>query len=180
MSLDLQPETNPTGTTKEQRLALRDALDKAGVFHFRMNSSYKPKISAQNALAGKSHYVDDGTLRFFNSKVLDGGPILDGLFYYIRESKDHSNGFDRVHDYVYFDIWGNIVDEMRKKSDRDECFSREQLANSEQRWFDVNPLEYYSRELNRRAVQKQAEVEKYKQADAVAFSIFSGKKVEAV
>ncbi len=176
MSYNLQPETNPTGTTKEQQLKLRDALDKAGVFHFRMNSSYKPKLSAQNALAGKSHYVDDGTLRFFNSKVLDAGPILNGLFYFIRESKDHSNGFDRVHDYVYFDCWGNIVDEMRKKSERDECYTSAQLAKSEQRWFDVNPLEYYSRELNRRAVQKQAEVERYKKADATAFSIYSGKR----
>ena len=179
--MSLQPETNPTGTTKEQRLKLRDALDKAGVFHFRMNSSYKPKLAAQNALAGKSHYVDDQTLKLFNSKVLDAGPILDGLFYFIRESK--SNGFDhveRIHDYKYFDIWGNTVREMDKKSERDECYSSAQLANSEQRWFDVNPLEYYSRELNRRAVQKQAEVEAYKKADRVAFSIYSGKKVEAV
>ena len=99
----------------------------------------------------------------------------------IRESK--SNGFDhveRIHDYKYFDIWGNTVREMDKKSERDECYSSAQLANSEQRWFDVNPLEYYSRELARRAVQKQAEVEAYKKADRVAFSIYSGKEVEAV
>ena len=69
---------------------------------------------------------------------------------------------------------------MDKKSERDECYSSAQLANSEQRWFDVNPLEYYSRELARRAVQKQAEVEAYKKADRVAFSIYSGKEVEAV
>ena len=175
MAYNLKPETNPTGTTKEQQLALRDALDKAGVFHFRQNSSYKPKYSAQNALAGKSHYVDDQTLRLFNAKVLDAGPILQGLFYFIRESK--SNGFDhveRIHDYKYFDIWCNTVREMDKKSERDECYSTSQLAKSEQRWFDVNPLEYYSRELNRRAVQKQAEVERYKKADATAFSIYSG------
>jgi len=176
MSDNLKPETNPTGTTKEQQIALRDALDKAGVFHFRQNSSYKPKYSAQNALAGKSHYVDDQTLRLFNVKVLDAGPILEGLFYFIRESK--SNGFDhveRIHDYKYFDIWGNTVREMDKKSERNECYSTSQLAKSEQRWFDVNPLEYYSRELARRAVQKQAEVERYKKADATVFSIYSGK-----
>ena len=174
--MSLLPETNPTGTTKEQRLKLRDALDKAGVFHFRQNSSYKPKYSAQNALAGKSHYVDDGTLRYFNAKVLDAGPILDGLFYYIRESKEHSNGFDRVHDYKYFDIFGNTVREMDKKSERDECYTSAQLAKSEQRWFDVNPIEYYSKKLAERKMRKQAEVAKYETAIDSCIDIFHGMK----
>ena len=71
-----------------------------------MNSSYKPKLAAQNALAGKCHYVDDETLKLFNSKVNDAGPILDGLFYFIARVKTPID-VERIHDYKYFDIWAH-------------------------------------------------------------------------
>ena len=58
-----------------QIVALKKAMRNQGIVTFGMNSSYKPKYSAQDALRGKCHYVDDDTLSFFNAKVNDAGPI---------------------------------------------------------------------------------------------------------
>tara|TARA_Y100000996_G_C22552445_1_gene654237 strand:+ start:253 stop:798 length:546 start_codon:yes stop_codon:yes gene_type:complete len=159
--MSLQPITK-TGTTKEQRQHLVKTLNKAGVFEYRQNSSYKPKYAAQSALAGKSHYVEDSTLGFFRAKVLDAGPICNGLFYFIRESKDHSNDFDRVHNYVYFDVWGNIVEKMRQKAKDDECYTSAQVAKSEQAVFDVDPIDYYTTKLRDRSRRAEKEANDFR------------------
>ena len=61
--------------SRDQIVALKKAMRNQGIYTFGMNSSYKPKWSAQSALRGKCHYVDDDTLSFFNAKVNDAGPF---------------------------------------------------------------------------------------------------------
>ena len=168
--MSIKPNTEFAGSNKEQRLELIKVLNNAGIHEYRENYYSKPKYSAQQQLKGKSHYVDDDALSYFDAKVLDCGPILDGLFFYIRESK--SNGLDhveRIHSYVYFDIWGNIVDEMFALSKEDECYSTKQLDKSEQAYFKVDVVKYYKEMLIRWSGIKAKQVADYREAtDAVS------------
>jgi hypothetical protein len=163
--MSIKPNTTLTGTTKDQRLAFIKILNQAGVYEYRENYYSKPKYSAQQQLRSKGHYVDDDTLKVFGAKILDAEPILDGLFYYIRESKrDGFDGFERIHSYVYFDIFGNVVEKMREKAKNDECYSPRQLDLSDQAYFKINPIKYYTEKLAELAERKETEVQKYRDA----------------
>ena len=74
------------------------------------NSSSYAKVNAQNNLAGRTHYVDDSTLRFHKSRILKAKATVDGLLFYIIEScaADYNNT-SRVFRHVIFDITGNTV-----------------------------------------------------------------------
>ena len=65
---------------------------------------------AQDQLMGRTHYVDPDSLRFHKSRVLDAFPMLDGLFYVIRESVelDYQNT-TRGQRYVVFNVFGSVV-----------------------------------------------------------------------
>ena len=141
--------------------ALRNALrNEAGIYTFEMNQSYKPKYSAQHALRGKCHYVDDDALSFFNAKINDADRILDGLFYWIRESKDTSfDGDCREHDFVYFDLFGSVVEEMRIKSAESvSCSNVRELMKSPQALFDIDVVDYYATRLLEKKGQAEDEV----------------------
>ena len=157
-------ETRPRVLPKNSRdqiVALVKAMRSQGVYTFGMNSSYKPKYSAQDALRSKCHYVDDSTLSFFNAKILDAGPICEGLFYFVRESKDASiDGDGREHDIVYFDVFGSVVEEMRQKSvDAVTCSNAYELSMAPQRLFDLDVVEYYQDRLTQKKKQLESEAE---------------------
>ena len=170
--------------SRDQIVALKKAMRNQGIYTFGMNSSYKPKLSAQNALAGKSHYVDDGTLRFFNAKVNDAGPICEGLFYFVRESKDTSfDGDCREHDIVYFDVFGSVVEEMyRKSKDAVTCSNAYELSMAPQRLFDIDVVEYYQTRLADKKKQLEKEVENFGKAlkEADQISLWHGDMEEVV
>ena len=173
-----------TKNSQDQIVALKKAMRDQGIHTFGMNSSYKPKWSAQSALRGKSHYVDDDTLSFFNSKVLDAGPIVEGLFYFVRESK--SSDFEntcREHDIVYFDVFGSCVEEMRQKSaDAVTCSNLKELEHAPQRLFDLDVVEYYQTRLAEKKKQLENEVENFGKALKAAdqISLLHGDMAEAV
>ena len=76
---------------------------------YRDNSSY-PKYRAQRALLGKSHYVDDATLRGFDAKVLRCIISHHGFYLLIQESIPHpDNNWGRVRRNVLFDVFGDVV-----------------------------------------------------------------------
>ena len=167
-----------------QIVALKKAMRNQGIVTFGMNSSYKPKYSAQDALRGKCHYVDDDTLSFFNAKVNDAGPICEGLFYFVRESKDTSfDGDCREHDIVYFDVFGSVVEEMRQKSVEAVTFTNSyELTNAPQRLFDIDVVKYYQDKLAEKKKQLENEVgcfgKAIKEADRI--SLLHGDMEEVV
>ena len=170
--------------SRDQIVALKKAMRDQGIHTFGMNSSYKPKWSAQSALRGKCHYVDDDTLSFFNAKVNDAGPIVEGLFYFVRESKDASfDGDGSEHDIVYFDVFGSVVEEMRHKSaDAVTCSNAYELSNAPQRLFDLDVVEYYQTRLAEKKKQLENEVENFSKAITKAnyISLWHGDMEEAV
>lgn len=73
-------------------------------------SALTNKAKAQNQLAGRTHYVDDGTLKGFGSRILQAQMSCRGLVFYIMESlpKDNRSG-ERGFRMVAFDIFGECL-----------------------------------------------------------------------
>lgn len=84
------------------------------------------RANAQVSLEGRTHYVDDNTLRFFNSRITLAQPSTFGLFYRITESVGReSYGGKRGFRTVLFDINGQVVyrpalEEMQSTSTKAE------------------------------------------------------------
>lgn len=84
------------------------------------------RANAQVSLKGRTHYVDDNTLRFFNSRITLAQPSTFGLFYRITESVGReSYGGKRGFRTVLFDINGQTVyrpslEEMQSTSTKAE------------------------------------------------------------
>jgi hypothetical protein len=76
---------------------------------YRDESSYA-KINAQRNLSGRTHYVDDSTLRFHKSKVLRARVHDNGLLFSVVTSDAlDMNGTKRGFRYAIFDIFGNVI-----------------------------------------------------------------------
>lgn len=105
--------------------ALSDALRLQGVEVFRDESSY-PLNRAQRNLAGKTHYVDDDTMKFHSSRILSCSVLDDGLLLGIVESAATYDG-RRVYRPVFFDIFGTVVSRV----DLDDSFKSADAARKE-------------------------------------------------
>jgi len=86
---------------------------KSAVQNFAKFYSYQScdtKRNAQINLDGRTHFADDGTLRFFKSRIVGACAIAEGLLFKVTESSamdmhGQSRGF-RVH---VFDLFGTHV-----------------------------------------------------------------------
>ena len=69
-----------------------------------------PKANAQDNLGGRTHYVDDDTLRFFHARILGSEVFADGLLFGLIESyaADMRNTGRRFRG-VLFDVFGETV-----------------------------------------------------------------------
>src|SRR5215831_11186674 len=77
---------------------------------YRTESSY-PKLNAQRNLQGRTHYVDEETLRYHKSRVLSASVVSSGLLFAITTSDAlDPNNSRRGFRYVIFDIFGHIVE----------------------------------------------------------------------
>jgi hypothetical protein len=122
-----------------------------------------PAHYAQDQLTGRTHYVDESTLRFFHSRVIGAHPDADGLLFWIVESssKDPDNearGFRPV----VFDIFGDVVfrlgiDDMTKTSDKARAIYRDWLES-----FDI--VAHYREALESRAKRLETEAQQYREA----------------
>ena len=45
-----------------------------------------PKYNAQRNLAGRSHFVDDDTLRYFGARILNANAVANGRLFVIIHS----------------------------------------------------------------------------------------------
>lgn len=95
-----------TATKTEQ---LKSALREKGVRFFEYHGDDQ-KYNAQRNLSERTHYVDDGTLRYFKSRILFARPACDGLLFMIIESVSSrpENG-GKTKRAVIFDVFGTVV-----------------------------------------------------------------------
>jgi hypothetical protein len=82
-------------------------LNAYGINTYRDESSY-PLPRAQRALCGRTHYVDDDTLRYFKARINSSHADFNGLYFYLVESVAHPER-GRVHRVVLFDVFGEVL-----------------------------------------------------------------------
>lgn len=110
--------------------------------------SYDAKACAQRNLAGRSHYCDDDTLKYFHSRIQSARPECHGLVLVIVESaaadyQNRSRGFR----FVAFDLFGTVIndrDTLHKESDKAHADAAAWLQS-----FDV--LAHYRADMTERA-----------------------------
>lgn len=70
----------------------------------------QPKYYAQDQLQGRTHYIDDDTLRYFHARINSAYTTADGLLFCIIESSaaDPDNS-SRISRGVVFDVFGQTV-----------------------------------------------------------------------
>lgn len=90
-----------------------NALNELSIYQFRTESSYSDN-DAQRNLKGRTHYVDDATLKCFKARILRGCNSKNGLYYVLQESLPHPD-FDmkRVRRNVVFNVFGRVIHEFR-------------------------------------------------------------------
>ena len=85
-----------------------------------------PKFEAQDQLAGKTHYVDNDTLRFHHSRIISCDIAANGLLFWLVESvsldmKNTQRGFR----FVVFDVFGNVI----TRAKLEDAFKTSKQAN---------------------------------------------------
>jgi hypothetical protein len=81
------------------------------------DKSYNPKRNAQMNLIGRTHYVDDWTLRYFHARIVASGTECSGLIFWIIES--HAVDMDntqREFRFVVFDVGGHVLERAENGS----------------------------------------------------------------
>lgn len=91
---------------------------------------YDAKACAQRNLAGRSHYAEDDTLRFFHARILRARPECHGLLFVLVESvaadmRNTSRGFR----FVVFDIFGTVIND-RPALDTDSLYKSSDKASA--------------------------------------------------
>jgi len=132
---------------------LRNALVCAGLTPY-YNHGINLTIKAQNALSGRTYYVDPGNLRFHYSRITCARPISMGAFYLIVEScaADYENT-RRVFRAVCFDVFGKVV----YRPDLDASFKSTEEASKAfyKHWNNFNEAAYYAEELKSKTLEAQ-------------------------
>jgi hypothetical protein len=115
------------------------------------NYGYDAKACAQRNLSGRTHYVDDNTLRFFHSRINSARPEMSGLVLVLIESvaadfRNRSRGFR----FVVFDLFGSVIND---RAGHDSLLrTSEQARKAASAWlrgFDV--LAHYRDAMTERA-----------------------------
>ena len=101
------------------------------------NESSDPKWSAQRNLMGRTHYVDDETLRWHKSRVLSSRSVANGLLFAIVTSdqldmRNTKRGFR----YVIFDLFGTVVSRV----DLEHAFTSSKKATKAM-WTALNEID---------------------------------------
>ena len=101
------------------------------------SESSDPKTNAQRNLCGRTHYVDEDTLRFHKSRVLSAGITDQGLLFWIVTSDALTpDGRRRGFRYVIFDVFGTVA--ARPKLE--EAFLKREKCDKA-KWAVLNALD---------------------------------------
>lgn len=72
--------------------------------------SYNCTRNTQINLAGKTHYTDSDTLRYFHSRIVASSDTENGLiFWFIESAAKDCNNTSRGFRYVAFDLFGTVL-----------------------------------------------------------------------
>jgi len=128
---------------------LVNALRCAGLSTYDDRGS-SPTARAQDALSGRTHYVEPSSLRYHFARITSARRISMGAFFLLVEScaADYLNT-RRVFRAVCFDIFGATV----YRPDLDESSTSTQAAKDAfyKFWNEFNQDAYYQEELKSRA-----------------------------
>jgi hypothetical protein len=106
---------------------------------FRDESGY-PKINAQRNLAGRTHYVEEDTLRWHKSRVIACRVIDHGLLLAITTSDAlDMNNTRRGYRYVIFDVFGNVL----SRPDLEHAFKRRDQCDKAM-WADLDAIDAHA------------------------------------
>ena len=98
------------------------------------------KYEAQDQLKGRTHYVDDDSLRFHHCRIIQCDISHNGMLFWLIESVSMDmNNTKRGFRYVVFDVFGNVI----SRHDLKDCVSTSKKAYKELKEFlaTVNALE---------------------------------------
>lgn len=131
---------------------------------YRQESS-DAKHNAQRNLSGRTHYVDEDTLRFHKSRVLSAHETCDGLIFYIITSdalnyQNTRRGFR----YVIFDVFGTVLD----RPGLEHAYRTSEQAKKAM-WAAVNaldPVAHTLKAIERQEKQHAAEMERARETVA--------------
>jgi hypothetical protein len=114
------------------------------------SESSNPKWNAQRNLNGRTHYVDDDTLRFHKSRILSARHTDNGLLFAIVESMAlDMHNTKRGYRYVIFDLFGSTID--RPKLEDSYRTSRQATAAM---WAALNAID--AKAITLAAIDQQA------------------------
>lgn len=97
--------------TDKKLARLQLAMNAAYIRRYRCESC-DTTYNAQRNLSGRTHYVDDATLKGFQARILSGGATDDGLLFWLVESvqsRPNHGGYTRRA--IVFDVFGDIVND---------------------------------------------------------------------
>lgn len=89
--------------------SLAKAIRSAYLAELYQHKSSYPAIEVQQNLAGRTHYADAGTLKYFSARILTAHILDDGLILGFVESIAHPS-LGRVYRPVFFDLFGTVVE----------------------------------------------------------------------
>lgn len=125
--------------------------------NFYRDESSNAKWDAQRNLSGRTHYVDDDTLRFHKSRILNTYVVDGGLLFALIEScaldmHNTKRGFR----FVVFDVFGTVLE----RAGLDDTYSTSQAAiNAMWRYLDgVDAAEHTKMAAARSAERYAAEM----------------------
>ena len=132
---------------------------------FTERSSY-PLPQAQRNLEGRTHYVDDDTLKYFGSRILSCGMTDDNALLYLIEScKTLYDGGGREFRFVVFDVFGTVV---QRPAPGEGFKNGEQARRAMWAWLNrFNAQAHYVDVLTRRAARLEGEAQAMRDALAV-------------
>lgn len=96
-----------------------------------------PKTNAQRNLSGRTHYVDDQTLRWHKARILSSQCVCNGLLFALIESvATVHDGSKRGFRFVIFDLFGNTV----IRQPLNDCW-RSRASASRAMWRALNDVD---------------------------------------
>jgi hypothetical protein len=113
------------------------------------NESSNPKTNAQRNLCGRTHYVDDDTLRFHKSRIISARHTDNGLLFAIvtSDALDFDNS-KRGFRFVIFDVFGTVLERTKLEY----AYRRSDQATKEM-WAVLNSID--AKHVTLAAIERQ-------------------------
>ncbi len=149
-----------TNTSEEQIKAIAAVLRGLHVKLYGQESG-DPKNNAQRNLSGRTHYVDDDTLRWHKSRICSSGHMHGGLLFRVTCSDAlDMNNTRRGFRTVVFDVFGTTI--SRPDLENTKSTSAAAIKASEQEEIDL--LDHYQAMLAARLQHGEAELAEVRDA----------------